>query len=47
VALASVTTETLTSAWMLEVGSDSAKDDTDATQGVKRLAEALLRWLAS
>ena len=31
---------------MLEVGLDSAKDDADALQSVKRLAEALVPWLA-
>lgn len=31
---------------MREVGLDSAKDDADALQGVKRLAEALVPWLA-
>jgi len=31
---------------VLEVGLDSAKDDADALQGVKRLAEALVPWLA-
>ncbi len=31
---------------VLEVGLDSAKDDADALRGVKRLAEALVPWLA-